>query len=122
MNQTQSPSRPVTTPLERPKPLAKMEAALNGKFFMFVFRQGTRFRSGRIIEVITDQFIKVRYFSLKTRELMSFEHMVKLYAEPSVEDLTGWFLFESLPSMDQAYPFFSEHFKRQEKQNHETSS
>src|SRR5260221_9579792 len=114
--------KPIIAP-ERPKPLARMEASVTGKFFMFVFRGGTRFRSGRIIEVITDQFIKVRYFSLKTRELMGFEHVVKLYAEPSVEDLTGWFLFESLSSMDQVYrEFFSEHFQRQEKQNHETSS
>src|SRR5260221_11810093 len=100
MNQTQSPSRPVTTPLERPKPLAKMEAALNGKFFMFVFRQGTRFRSARIIAAIPDQFIKVRYFRLKTRDLMSFKHMVKLYSEPSVEDMTGWLRCDACPPAD----------------------
>ena len=80
---------------------------------MFVFRCGTRFRSGRIVGVLSDQFIKVRYFSVKTRELMSFEHVVKLYAEPSVESLTGWFLFQSMEALDAAYPFFSEHFKRQ---------
>jgi hypothetical protein len=110
--------KPITAPETRTAPkatshLARLESALSGQFFMFVFRCGTRFRSGRIVGVLSDQFIKVRYFSVKTRELMSFEHVVKLYAEPSVESLTGWFLFQSMEALDAAYPFFSEHFKRQ---------
>jgi hypothetical protein len=65
-------SKPITVPEVPRQPkatshAARMEAALVGKFFMFVFKGGTRFRSGRIVGVLSDQFIKVCYFSVSVQ-------------------------------------------------------
>ena len=78
MNQTKSAIPPIKAPVvpasapatpkqPQPKPsnVERLERALVGKFFSFVFDEGTRFRAGKFESVINDAYFMVRYFAMK---------------------------------------------------------
>jgi hypothetical protein len=136
MNQTKSAIPPIKAPVvpasapatpkqPQPKPsnVERLERALVGKFFSFVFDEGTRFRAGKFESVINDAYFMVRYFAMKDGTLQKWTHIMKMYAEPSVETLVGFWVHDSEQDLKDCYDgFLKSHLKRQEEKREQESN
>jgi hypothetical protein len=93
--------------LTKPGPFERVEKFLKGKCFHCVYRDGTRFRAGQIIELVESSWCLVRYYSLKDGKLQPWQHLVRVFGEASsVESLDGFWIHESETDLDAAYRNF----------------
>jgi len=128
MNQTKTaipPIKPPTLPagapaaakaaVTKPSNVERLERALCGKYFHFVYDGGTRFRAGRFESVINDGYFTVRYFAMRDGSLQKWTHIMRMYDCPSIENLTGFWLHESEAELKETYEtFLRGHLKSQE--------
>jgi len=94
---------------------AKFDRFFKAKCFHLVYRGGTRFRAGKIIELVDQSWALVAYYSLKTGELQPQRHLVRLFGETtSVATLDGFWIHEDRSALEAAYrTFLSTHLQRQ---------
>jgi hypothetical protein len=108
-------ARRAKGPAAKPSNIERLERALVGKYFHFVFAGGTRFRAGKFESVINDNFFMVRYFAMKTGQLQKFQHIMRLYAEASAETLNGFWVHDTEEDLKETYEtFLRNHLKSQE--------
>jgi hypothetical protein len=98
--------------------IERLEKALIGKFFHFVYAGGTRFRAGRFEGVLAETHFTVRYFALADRHLQRWQHIIRFYAEPSIEDLTGFWLHDSESDLWAPHENFLRYHVRAQEQKH----
>jgi hypothetical protein len=93
----------------------RMERALVGKYFHFLYAQGARFRAGRFESVVADGYLAVRYFAMRDGSLQKWTHVVRMYDCPSMENLTGFWIHDSEADLKETYEgFLRAHLKAQE--------
>jgi hypothetical protein len=110
-----SPAKPATPSAPaKPTPVERLERALIGKYFYFVYNGGTRFRAGKFEEVLTEVHILVRYFNLRSGKLERWRHAWRMYDNPRAESLTGTWIFDSEEDLKTSHVQLLEHVKNQE--------
>lgn len=99
-------------PLPKFTPIDRLEKQLVGKFFHFVYANGTRFRAGRIETILDDTHFIVRY--LRDGKLQKWTHIVRPYDRPDIESLTGYWLHDSQADLLETYnEFLRDHMEEQ---------
>jgi hypothetical protein len=96
--------------------LERLEKALIGKFFHFVYAGGTRFRAGKFAGVLAETYFLVRYFSMRDMRLQAWTHIIRFYDAPSIEDLTGFWLHDSEVDLRAAHESFLQYHIRAQEQ------
>jgi hypothetical protein len=81
-------AKPPSLPA-KPSGLERLEKALVGKFFHFVYARGTRFRAGKFEGVLAETHFTVRYFAIADRQLQRWTHVVRCFTEPSIVSFKG---------------------------------
>jgi hypothetical protein len=92
----------------------RMQQTLVGKFFYFVFASGTRYRAGKIEALVSDSSIAVRYFYLDSGRMQKWQHIVKMYDQPRIDNLTGFWLYDNEEDLKSDHQFLLDHLASQE--------
>ena len=111
----QAPQKLKSDPLPAPPKLnaiERMEKHIVGKFFHFVYANGTDRRSGKIEAVLGDSHFTVRYFN-RYQKLQKWVHQVRPYERPDVADLTGYWLFDDEATLWESLEELQEHMRHQ---------
>lgn len=80
-----------------------------GKYFHYIFRSGTRFKSGRVEAILGDHYFAVRFF--RDGKLERRSQIVRFYDSPSIEEMTGYWLYDTEADMRESEPALEEELR-----------
>jgi hypothetical protein len=103
----------ATTPSSPPKfsSLDRMQKELVGKWFYCVFASGDGWRAGKIESILDQGHFIARYFGKQNGKLLRFTHILRYYENPSVETLSGFWLFDTEEDLKAEYGFLQQHLR-----------